>query len=575
MAGEPSPRGDDAQDDGLLPLTRRSALALLGVGAAGAAATGSASADHGEKFDPTRRWNQHVDAQNHDLRNLSSISVDHVRASARDAHVIVWKDEEGRWHADGRDGHVTSTDDVMRATNAAFDSLTDGRDHKEKVLIASPAEVGPHSWGEGDWPGYKGIEVPSHTILDAPYPIHIKDEGKPLIRAVHAKNAENIEFPTLNIKGNPRYGVWLNSVEDVRIGHVNIEFADEVAEVGLGVRVDNAGDGRSRDVQIESGYVEQSGHHAFETYGVTRFQAGQLIADNPANGGINMNRTIDATIDSVVGWDPGHPSTYATVRLANYCHNVSVGQVVSRGGAKGLMLITAKDASFGEVDITGSTDSGVFATLSSDVTISGGTIKNCHGEGIRIHGYPTDTFDNFNAPTSGITVSDVRFHDDRPEGEKTQTYAIRESGPTAFSNQFVNNDVRGGGTEHLISVSSSSTLVANNHGGGVDEGTVTLTAGEDPAVRVPEVSPNKDATLDLRAKAKEAPDARFSWDHYFEWDPEAGAWELIVEWRTDPGEDVTLDYIVDRPQANMDRETYGAETTWQDRADDGPADPHV
>ncbi|MFB6119595.1 MAG: right-handed parallel beta-helix repeat-containing protein, partial [Halobacteriaceae archaeon] len=500
-----------------LTFTRRAALALMGAGGV-AAATGTATADHGDapgsetgRYD--RKWNQDVNAQEHDLKNLHSVDVDHVYASARDADVVVWKDDEGGWHADGRDGHVTSTDDVMLATNAAFDSLTDGRDHKEKVVIVSPAEVGPHSWGEGPWPGYKGIEVPSNTILDVPAPIHIKDEGKPLIRAVHAKDAENIEFPTLNIKGNPRYAVWMNSVSDVRIGHVSVEFADEVKEGGLGVRIDQYGDsGRSKNVQINSGYVKNSAHHAFETNGVTRFQAGQLIADNPANAALNMDHTIDATIDSVVGQDPGHPSTYATVRLANYCHNVSVGQVVSRGGAKGLMCLTAKDASFGEVNITDSTDSGVFIALSTDITISGGTIKNCRGEGIRIHGYPTDTFEAFNVATSGITVSDVRFRDDRPEGEQTQTYAIRESGETAFSNQFVNNDVRNGGTEDPIAIAAASTLVANNLGAGVDEGTVTLTSGEDPAARVTGVSPHKDATLDLRAKAHDGPDARFSWD---------------------------------------------------------------
>ncbi|WP_459193263.1 right-handed parallel beta-helix repeat-containing protein [Halosimplex sp. J119] len=575
MSSENPDESDVSSDR--LTFTRRSALALLGASGAGAAVIGSASAEQegGESGDGARPWNQDVDAQGHALTNLEEIDVEHVYAAARDAHVVVWKDDEGKWHADGRDGHVTTTDDVMRTTNEAFASLTEDRDWKEKVAIVSPAEVGPHEWGEGPWPGYKGIEVPSNTILDVPVPIHVKDEGEPFIRAVHAKDAHNIEFPNLNIKGNPRYGVWMNSVEDVRIGHVNVEMADDIAEVGLGVRIDQHGDtGRSRNVQIESGFVKNSGHHAFETNGVTRFQAGQLVADNPANAGLNMDHTIDATINSVVGQDPGHPSTYATVRLANYCHNVSVGQVVSRGGAKGLMCLTAKDASFGEVDITGSTDSGIFIALSTDITISGGVVKNCRGDGIRIHGYPTDTYDDFNVPTQGITVSNVRFRDDRPEGERTQTYGIRESGETAFNNQFVNNDVRTGGTEERITVASASTLVANNVGAGIDEGTVTLTSGESPAARVPDVSPHKAATLDLRAKAHEAPDARFSWTDYFEWDPEAGAWELVVEWRTDPGEDVTLDYVVDRPQANLDRREYSEPSTWDENADEGPADPH-
>ncbi|WP_207592670.1 right-handed parallel beta-helix repeat-containing protein [Halomontanus rarus] len=559
---------DDKTEE--LTFTRRTALALLGASGATGIVSGSTNAKTGdaETKEPERKWNQNVDAQGHDLRNLGSAQLENVHTAARNADRVVWKDEEGVFHADGPHDEVAAGEEMLEVINAALESLTDGRTSKEKVVIASPGTLGPFPDDEGIFE----LEIPSYTILDVPVTLRVEDEGENLF-FVRARDAEHIDIPNFNLVGNPRYGLWLQSVDNVHLGDINIAF-ENAGEVGLGVRIDEYGQSerRSSDVQIDSGYVENSGHHAFETNGVDRFQAGTLIANDPANGGLNMNHTIDATINSVVGFDPGHPSTYATVRLANFCHNVSVGQVVSRGGAKGLMLITAHNASFGEVNIEGSTDSGIFATLSTDVSISGGVIKNCRGEAIRIHGYPQETFP-FNVPTEGITVSNVRIFDSRPEDERTQTYAIRESGETAFNNQFVDNDVRDGGTEEIISVASSSTAVVGNIGAGIASGTTTLSPGEDVAARVTEISPREDVTLELRAKPREAPDARFSWDEYFEWDPEASAWELVVEWRTDPGEAVTLDYIVDRPQANLGRRGY--EGNWKEYAADGTEDPHV
>lgn len=41
--------------------------------------------------------------------------------------------------------------------------------------------------------------------------------------------------------------------------------------------------------------------------------------------------------------------------------------------------------------------------------------------------------------------------------------------------------------------------------------------------------------------------------HLFEYNGDTSQWGLVVEWVTDPGEDLTLDYIVDRLQANIGR----------------------
>lgn len=494
-----------------------------------------------------------MDADSNALDNLNAVDVDHVYTAARDADVIVWKDKKGVFHADGRDGEVASGKDVITVTQAAVDSLTDGRDWKEKVAVVSPGTV-PYNSGEFRW-----VDLPSYTVLDVAAPITCEYESGKHSNVIVARaiDAEHVEVSRLTVRGGPWMTIRFQRCSNVRIGDVTVLYAQD-ADTNDGVRIDNGYDigaaKRSEDVKIESVYLENGGQHAVETFGVNRLQIDRVVANELVGCGVLLNQTSDATINSIIGKSPGGPPGYATFRLANFCNNVSVGQVVSRDGKKGVMLLTARNASIGEVNIIGAEDSGIFIAVSQNVTISGGVIKNCLNEAIRINGYPYDTFD-YTIPTEGITISDMRMLDDRPEGERTQTYAIRESGSTAFSNQYVNNDVRKGGTTAPIAVVSGSSVVADNVGDGVDSGTVTLTSGASPAARVEGVSAHKDATLELREKAFDAPNAAFAWDHYFEWDPNDEQWDLVLTWRTDPGGPVTLDYIVDRPQANLDRRT--------------------
>lgn len=120
-----------------------------------------------------RPWNQDIDAQGHSLQNLGALEVDHMYTAARDADVIVWKDTEGVFHADNHEETVASGEDVLEVTQAAVDSLTDGRDWMEKVAVVSPSTVGPADVDDSlDDYEYSddvaGIELPSYTVLDIP-----------------------------------------------------------------------------------------------------------------------------------------------------------------------------------------------------------------------------------------------------------------------------------------------------------------------------------------------------------------------------------------------------------------------
>ena len=561
---------EEPNTNGNLTFTRRTAMALLGVGATAGVASSGASADHGAKFDPTRRWNQHVDAQNHDLENLHSVDTEHVFTAARTADRIVWQDDDGTYHADGRNGGVASGEEFVPVVQSALDSLTDGRTHKERVLVAANATVGVDDSAQT-------IEVPSYTVLDVPGSIHVEypkwDSSNILIRA---EDESHIEIPRLTVTGAPWMAIRLRSCSDIRLDDIEVLFARD-SDANDALRIDNGGESeeRSTDIQIGSAYIENGTQHSVETYGVDRIQIQQVMAKYQYGCAVLLNDTSDATIDSIMGYNPvdesvgaepqseddltNASSRYATFRVTYPTNNVSVGQVVSRGAPRGLHIHSGGtgDISIGEVTIKDAETPGVMVTDPNNVVINGGVIKNCTGEGIRVHAY-----DPYPGNARGITLSDLRVYDD--QDEPTQAYGIRETGDYVMNNRIVDCDVRDGGVEANIAVTSESTTVADNVGGGIASGTVTLESGSEPAARVEGVSEAQDVTLDLRAKTFDGPDSALAWDHHFAWTGDQ--WDLVIEWRTDPGEDVTLDYIVDRPQANIGRYPIQDESSG-----DGPA----
>lgn len=131
---------------------------LVGVSSAGVATSATGTTKSVET------WQNDRDARGHDLRDAATVGassvtfeeydrdvlgpiesltvheseVDHPYIAARPADRVVWRDEDGTFHADGPDGTVASGD-FLTIVQAAADSLSQGRTHKERVLIASPA----------------------------------------------------------------------------------------------------------------------------------------------------------------------------------------------------------------------------------------------------------------------------------------------------------------------------------------------------------------------------------------------------------------------------------------------------
>ncbi|UHQ98497.1 right-handed parallel beta-helix repeat-containing protein (plasmid) [Natrinema zhouii] len=571
MSNEKSQRTQNDGDESV-SIPRRDALGLIGAAGLGAAFSGSASASTSSSADPETgnqpwyEWDADVDAGGNGLYDLNTLEVDHTYTSAREANVIVWEDDSGTYHADNADGNVASGEDYFGVIQAAVDSLSDDRTMKERVLVTASGTVGPVD-------ELTQIVLPSYTVLDVPATIRVRDEGESLVNVIRGFDEEEIEIPRITIEGNPRFGVLLQNCNNVTIGDAELKFshlddlepyedypgtppshdpdssrsevlADPgyVGAINEGIRIS----GRSRpekseDIAINSVYVENSGHHAVETYETTRVQINEVIARDLGGAGVLLNATSDATINSIIGSNPG--GGYPTFRLANENENISVSNVVARGGVRGIAIITdARNVTIGEVNIVGCDWEGIQLTDAKNVTISGGLIRNIDGPGVAI-------WPHLNEPVNeGITLSNLRIVDDRPADERQQTWAIHEE-DNVQNNRFINNDVRSGGTEGLIRVASETTVVRNNLGGGLNSGLVTLESGESPAARIEGIAGHYASTLELRAQPLENPGGPFAYDHYFQWND--GDWDLVFEWRDDPGENFDIEFIVDRNNTGL------------------------
>ncbi|WP_226040014.1 RICIN domain-containing protein [Natrinema sp. DC36] len=527
---EQSPR---AETDASTSMGRRGAMAVLGAAGLGTALTGAASArgDEGKGGpntgnQPWYEWDADVDAGGNGLYDLTALDVDHTYTGAREADVIVWRDDDGVYHADGEDDAVASGEEPMPIVQAAVDALDDDRTTKATVRVAADLEVSEDH-------ERTGVDVPSHTRLDVAGEVTVDGETDAVLSM---RSVENVEIPRLTVTGSASQAIFADDCSELTIGRL---WIDGVTVQGVRIQ------GGSSDVQIDTAYVTNTGHHGIETYDVERIQIGQVTGVDPGSSVLLLNETFDASVGQVVGENPSFD--YATFRLANGCRNVSVGRVVSRGGVRGLSIITGtRDVTVGEVNVRGGSKAGILLVDVRNVKILGGVIKNFDGPGVNfwslgLQGAASEI-------NEGITLANLRITDDRDD--PSQPWAIREDG-ACLHNQFVNNDVRGGGTEGLIRVASETTVVDGNVGGGLDQGTVTLESGSSPAARVSGVAEYYRSTIEARTMPSGEAGASAAWEQYPEWNGES--WDLVFEWRTDPGTDVDVDYVVDQPRATIGR----------------------
>ncbi|MFD9044307.1 hypothetical protein ACFU6M_25135 [Streptomyces bottropensis] len=241
----------------------------------------------------------------------------------------------GTWTA-RRGGSVTYTGTDMRAAmQAAVNSLTAGRTSKERVVVRGSGSIGAGS----------RVSLPSYTVLDVCGTIDVTGTGSGDQAPVYSRGTRDIEVQHLNLTGTPLYGIFLRNVQNVVLGQLDMRLSR-----GLGVRIDNRGDTSqwTRNVRIDNVYVSGASSHAVETYGVDGLTVGTVTARDVGESGLLLNQTVNATVTKVDADGAGTGTGYAAFRMANrngrvgsaYPTNIRVGEVVARGGGRGVFCVS-------------------------------------------------------------------------------------------------------------------------------------------------------------------------------------------------------------------------------------------
>ncbi|MFE0446532.1 hypothetical protein [Streptomyces fungicidicus] len=239
------------------------------------------------------------------------------------------------WTARRGSSTVYTGTDMRAAVQAAISSLSAGRTSKERVVVRGSGSVSAGS----------RISLPSYTALDVCGTINVTGSGSGDQAPVYSRGTRDIEVQHLNVTGAPLYGIFLRNVQNVVLGQIDMRLS-----AGLGVRIDNRGDTSqwTRNVRIDDVYVSGASSHAVETYGVDGLTVGTVTARNVGESGLLLNQTINATVSKVDAENAGTGTGYAAFRMANrngrigssYSTNIRVGEVVARGGGRGVFCVS-------------------------------------------------------------------------------------------------------------------------------------------------------------------------------------------------------------------------------------------
>ncbi|MFE9680152.1 hypothetical protein [Streptomyces sp. NPDC006285] len=239
------------------------------------------------------------------------------------------------WTARRGSTAVYTGTDMRAAMQAAVGSLTAGRTSKERVVVRGSGTIGAGS----------RVSLPSYTVLDVCGTINVTGSGSGDQAPVYARGVRDVEVQHLNVTGAPLYGIFMRNVTNVVLGQIDMRLS-----AGLGVRIDNRGDTSqwTRNVRIDSVYVSGASSHAVETYGVDGITIGTVTARNVGESGLLLNQTVNATVTKVDADGAGAGTGYAAFRMANrngrigssYATNVRVGEVVARGGGRGVFCVS-------------------------------------------------------------------------------------------------------------------------------------------------------------------------------------------------------------------------------------------
>ncbi|PRX50917.1 hypothetical protein B0I33_10168 [Prauserella shujinwangii] len=319
----------------------------------------------------------------------------------------------GTWTARNGSRTVYSGGDTRAAVQAALDSLTPGRTAKQRVVVR----------GSGSLSAGSRISLPSYTALDVCGTLDVTGSGSGDQAPVYARDVRDIEVQHLTVTGSPVYGIFVRNATNVTLGRIDLRLSR-----GLGVRIDNHGDRgvRTRNVRIDHVSVSGTSTHGVETYGVDGLTIGTVVARDTGGSGLLLNDTVNATVGTVDASGAGTGTGYAAFRTANrngrigdgYPANIRVGQVIARGGGRGIFCVSESGGLVVDrVDIADTGNNAILIENCSNVTIAarGGSVSR--GGEIRLAAR-SEFANNRDITVQNLTVTDSAITEN-PCGENT------------------------------------------------------------------------------------------------------------------------------------------------------------
>ncbi|CAL9552276.1 hypothetical protein SUDANB176_04470 [Streptomyces sp. enrichment culture] len=317
------------------------------------------------------------------------------------------------WTARRGGSTVYTGTDMRAAVQAAINSLSSGRTSKERVVVRGSGTVSAGS----------RISLPSYTVLDVCGTINVTGSGSGDQAPVYSRGTRDIEVQHLNVTGAPLYGVFLRNVQNVVLGQIDMRLSR-----GLGVRIDNRGDTSqwTRNVRIDNVYVSGASSHAVETYGVDGLTIGTVTARNVGESGLLLNQTVNATVSRVDAENAGTGTGYAAFRMANrngrigssYPTNIRVGEVVARGGGRGVFCVSESGgATIDRVTLSHTGNNAVLIENCYNVTLAAQSGTVTGGGEIRLAAR-SEFPNNRDITIQNLTVTDSSIRES-PCGENT------------------------------------------------------------------------------------------------------------------------------------------------------------
>jgi hypothetical protein len=276
--------------------------------------------------------------------------------------------QSGNTYTARNGGSTVYTGSNLRdAMQAAVNSLSAGRTTKQRVVVRASGTISAGT----------RVSLPSFTTLDACGTINVTGSGSGDQAPVYSRGTRDIEVQHLFLTGAPLYGIFMRNVQNVILGQIDMRLSG-----GLGIRIDNHGDRsvRSRNIRIDNVFVQGSGTHGVETYGLDGLTIGTVTARNTRDAGLLLNDTINAQVGLVDAIGAATGTGYAAFRVANrngrvgssYPTNIRVGEVRASGGGRGIFCVSESGGMvIDRITISNTGNNSILLENCYNVTIAG------------------------------------------------------------------------------------------------------------------------------------------------------------------------------------------------------------